>query len=52
MQDTKIDLLLAEMRKLNAALERQILSCPGQYLWGYDRYKTPAGVPGPETESL
>lgn len=36
---------------LNAALERQILSCPGQYLWGYRRYKTPAGVPGPETES-
>lgn len=37
---------------LNAALERQILSCPGQYLWGYDRYKTPAGVSGPEAESL
>jgi KDO2-lipid IV(A) lauroyltransferase len=36
---------------LNAALERQILSCPGQYLWGYDRYKTPGGVPGPATES-
>ncbi|MCL2657870.1 MAG: lysophospholipid acyltransferase family protein [Betaproteobacteria bacterium] len=32
---------------LNAALERQILSCPAQYLWGYNRYKQPAGVPGP-----
>lgn len=32
---------------LNAALERLILSCPEQYLWGYNRYKTPAGVPGP-----
>lgn len=33
---------------LNAALERQILSCPAQYLWGYNRYKCPPGVNPPE----
>ncbi|WP_341677377.1 lysophospholipid acyltransferase family protein [Niveibacterium sp. SC-1] len=36
---------------LNRALEALILSCPAQYLWGYKRYKRPAGVPAPE-ESL
>jgi len=35
---------------LNAALERLILSCPEQYLWGYNRYKKPAGVPGPAAQ--
>lgn len=29
---------------LNAAMERLILRWPEQYLWGYNRYKTPAGV--------
>jgi len=28
---------------INAAMERLVLSCPGQYLWGYGRYKTPRG---------
>lgn len=32
---------------LNAALERQILSCPAQYMWGYNRYKCPPGVTPP-----
>lgn len=31
-------------RRLNRALEALILECPGQYLWGYNRYKTPAGA--------
>ncbi len=35
---------------LNAALERLILACPDQYLWGYNRYKQPAGVAGPLAE--
>lgn len=30
---------------LNAALERQILQAPAQYLWGYARYKTPPAAP-------
>jgi KDO2-lipid IV(A) lauroyltransferase len=34
---------------LNRALERMILRCPGQYLWGYNRYKVPQGsAPMPE----
>jgi Kdo2-lipid IVA lauroyltransferase/acyltransferase len=31
-------------RQLNAALEETVRACPEQYLWGYNRYKTPAGV--------
>ena len=27
--------------QLNRAMERLILQAPGQYLWGYERYKTP-----------
>lgn len=27
---------------LNRAVEEVVRSCPGQYLWGYNRYKTPA----------
>lgn len=29
---------------LNAAMERLILQHPGQYLWGYHRYKSPRGA--------
>ena len=31
-------------RWLNRALEDLIRSHPGQYLWGYNRYKTPRGA--------
>ena len=31
-----------QTRRLNRALEELIRTCPGQYLWGYNRYKTPA----------
>ena len=34
-------------RRLNRALEDLIRECPGQYLWGYNRYKTPAGARPP-----
>ena len=37
----------ARATQLNAALEALILQCPAQYLWGYNRYKTPAGAKGP-----
>jgi Kdo2-lipid IVA lauroyltransferase/acyltransferase len=38
---------------INRAMERLIMQCPHQYLWGYDRYKTPRSAggdvaPGPE----
>lgn len=34
-------------RRVNAAVEKLIRSCPTQYLWGYNRYKRPAGAPPP-----
>jgi len=37
---TKAD-LLSVVTRINAAIEAIVLSQPGQYLWGYGRYKTP-----------
>jgi KDO2-lipid IV(A) lauroyltransferase len=37
----------SEARRLNRCLEDLIRECPGQYLWGYNRYKVPAGTRGP-----
>jgi KDO2-lipid IV(A) lauroyltransferase len=34
-------------RHLNRALEALVRECPGQYLWGYKRYKTPRGARPP-----
>ena len=34
-------------RHMNRALEALIRECPGQYLWGYNRYKRPRGAPEP-----
>jgi len=31
-------------RRLNRAIEALVRECPGQYLWGYNRYKTPRGA--------
>ena len=31
-------------RGLNKALEDLIRTCPTQYLWSYNRYKTPRGA--------
>lgn len=33
--------------QLNCAVEAVVRRCPEQYLWGYNRYKTPAGAPPP-----
>lgn len=33
--------------QLNGEIERLIRRCPGQYLWGYNRYKVPAGTEPP-----
>jgi KDO2-lipid IV(A) lauroyltransferase len=35
-------------RDFNAAIERMVTLAPDQYLWSYNRYKTPAGVAPPE----
>ena len=35
----------AQAALLNAAMETLIRRCPEQYLWSYNRYKTPRGAP-------
>ncbi len=32
------------VRRINRALEALVRECPAQYLWGYNRYKIPAGA--------
>ena len=34
-------------QQMNAALEEVVRACPAQYLWSYNRYKTPDGVAVP-----
>jgi len=36
-------------RRINRAFESLIRECPEQYLWGYNRYKTPQGASAPES---
>lgn len=36
---------------INRAIEQLVLTCPAQYLWGYNRYKRPSGVPPPPGET-
>ncbi|WP_076593215.1 lysophospholipid acyltransferase family protein [Herminiimonas arsenitoxidans] len=33
-----------QARAINLAMEKLIARCPAQYIWSYNRYKTPAGV--------
>ena len=40
----------SESRRMNRALEALIRECPGQYLWGYNRYKRPRGAPEREAK--
>ena len=37
----------AAARKVNEGVEGLVRECPQQYLWGYNRYKRPAGAPPP-----
>jgi Kdo2-lipid IVA lauroyltransferase/acyltransferase len=39
--------LPARVAQLNGEIEAVIRRCPEQYLWGYNRYKRPAGAPDP-----
>jgi len=34
-------------RRVNERVEELVRMCPSQYLWGYNRYKRPAGAPEP-----
>ncbi len=36
-----------QVAQLNQEIEALIRRCPQQYLWGYNRYKRPAGAPEP-----
>jgi KDO2-lipid IV(A) lauroyltransferase len=42
----------SDTQLLNRALETLIAQCPQQYLWGYKRYKVPAGVAPATAERL
>jgi KDO2-lipid IV(A) lauroyltransferase len=46
-----LDFAVPVPRQINAALERVIRACPAQYLWSYNRYKIPRGVPAPASPS-
>ncbi len=37
---------------INRAVEGMIRRCPAQYLWGYNRYKVPAGAEPPASPAL
>ncbi len=37
---------------INHEVEALIRACPGQYLWGYNRYKRPKGVEAPPADPL
>ena len=41
--------LAERVRQINQELEQLILDCPQQYLWGYNRYKVPAGAMPPDS---
>jgi KDO2-lipid IV(A) lauroyltransferase len=36
---------------LNRAVEEEVRRCPAQYLWGYNRYKVPAGAEPPPAKA-
>ncbi len=38
---------IATLTDLNREIEGLVRLCPAQYLWGYNRYKTPRGVSSP-----
>jgi len=43
---------VARARQINSEIEALVRECPTQYLWGYNRYKRPAGAePPPEGKS-
>jgi KDO2-lipid IV(A) lauroyltransferase len=43
----ELDTEASVAQQINAALEQAVRACPAQYLWSYNRYKTPAGVTAP-----
>jgi KDO2-lipid IV(A) lauroyltransferase len=43
-EETLGDSAEQQARAINLAMEKLIARCPAQYLWSYNRYKTPGGV--------
>ena len=43
---------LARAQQINQEIEALIRECPGQYLWGYNRYKRPAGADAPPADGV
>lgn len=46
-----IDVRPLDVAAINRTVEAAVRSCPSQYLWGYNRYKVPAGVVAPERDT-
>lgn len=44
--------LMQRAAQLNGELEVLIRQCPEQYLWGYNRYKVPAGAAAPDPQEI
>ena len=44
--------LASDAALMNRGLEQLIRECPQQYLWGYNRYKVPAGADPAPTEEI
>ena len=44
--------LMQRAAQLNGELEVLIRQCPEQYLWGYNRYKVPAGAAAPDPQGI
>ena len=44
--------LVQRATQLNRELETLIRQCPEQYLWGYNRYKVPAGASAPPDDAV
>lgn len=43
---------VARAQQINHEVEHLIRKCPAQYLWGYNRYKRPAGAEAPPAKSV
>ncbi len=39
-----------QARAINVAMEKLIARAPAQYIWSYNRYKTPTGVTAPDSQ--
>jgi KDO2-lipid IV(A) lauroyltransferase len=50
IEPLQLDFAQSVPLQINQALERVIATAPAQYLWSYNRYKTPTGVANPQSQ--